>query len=481
MPDILGPTNHVPTYDNTNNANIRNAAANVNVNNNNIKNVVDPTKVVRTDSRTEQQNLGDATQSNALRYESNFMTFVQRLRNSPDLSSTVMQYLQGRGIEVSSGITEGISQEIAALLDFFKMDESQLANFLQTQLQSEAKFGGALFQALRNAYSTTQSGAARNEILLFLQHFSDYASTSHLENKISNTLDELEQSMPSKWSTPLSEMTGQVKNAIAAGDRQSALNILRQQVFPLVSKYVSTTHDHGRARQLLSMMTLDLVRYDNGEEQAMLQSLRKLTGLNVLPKELNDLEDADLMRMINDSEYFKASQKDVFSDYLSSVTKKAMSGEGGVQTQEAFQNIMESVLLNQSVFMPLKHIIIPLDWNGKTMFSEMWIDPDTENKKNTPAAIGEKNCRVLIKMDVENIGAFDLLINMKGQTASVDAACPESVASFSQTITGAISGILRNNGLEPGTVSVSAMKKPKTISQVFPNVFRNTEGVDVKI
>ena len=235
-----------------------------------------------------------------------------------------------------------------------------------------------------------------------------------------STLREMSQSMPSRWADQLLVMTAQLENGIAAGDRQGNLQLLRQQIFSLVSGYVGQTHDHGRARELFSTLTLDLIRYENGDELSLVEAFRRLASYDLFSGDLAKLSDDDVLRLLQETDYFRASENDLFSDYLTSVTRRAVKGEGDSATQQVFRNIMDSVLINESVYMPLRHVMIPLEWNDRTMFSEMWIDPDPEeNKKGSSRSGGERSFLVLIKMDIQELGAFDLLINAKGETASV--------------------------------------------------------------
>lgn len=478
MPDLLGPANPVPGYDSVNVKNIPTTPTDPTV-----RNIVDPHHVVRTDRRTEQEDAGDATASRALRYESNFASFLQRLKDSPELSASFLQLLRDSGMEVSSGISAGLAAELSRFMEFFKMDEKQLMFFLESQLKSEARFGGTLFQALRSAYASASSSVAKSEILQFLQRYSDYSSTEHLVSGILRTLSEISQSLPSRWADQLTMLTASFENGMAAGDRAGNLALLRQQILPLISSYVGQTHDHGKPRELMSQLTLDMIRYENGDEKGMVQAFRRLASFDIFPQDLSRLSDSEVLRLLRETDYFKASENDLFSVYLSSLTRRALKGEGDAGTQQVFRNIMDSVLINQSVFMPLRHVMIPLEWNGRTMFSEMWIDPDAEKNKRggSDRSGGQRSFRVLIKMDIQDMGAFDLLINTQGETTSVNAACPESVAAFSSSIRRAIGGILERNGLKAGDISVSTMKKPVTISQVFPEIFAKASGIDVKI
>ena len=159
MPEILRPTNPVPGYDNVSGR----QPINPQDPNTNIRNIVDPNRVTRGDQRSDQQQAGDASVSHRVRYESNFLTFLQRMANSPDSAAAMLRLLQGQGLQVSSGITAGLAEELQAFLEMLKMDEASLTKFLQNQLQSGQRFGGALFAALRNAFNTSQSEMFRSE------------------------------------------------------------------------------------------------------------------------------------------------------------------------------------------------------------------------------------------------------------------------------------------------------------------------------
>ncbi|MCI9224491.1 MAG: hypothetical protein HFE91_03370 [Acutalibacter sp.] len=475
MPEILRPTNPVPGYDNVSGR----QPINPQDPNTNIRNVVDPSRVTRGDQRSDQQQAGDASVSHRVRYESNFLTFLQRMANSPDSASAMLRLLQGQGLQVSSGITAGLAEELKAFLDMLQMDEAQLAKFLQNQLMSGQRFGGALFGALRNAFNSSQSEMFRTEILQFLRQYSDWSSTEHLESRMLRTLYDMTKSLPSHWANQLTDMAAKMENGIAARDRQGNLELLRGQVFPLISDYVRRTHDHGMARGLLSMLTLDIVRYENGAENDLIQAFRHLGNYNIFKADLNGLSDADILRLLKDTEFAKASRSDNFTQRFIELAQRSLQGEGGTAAQDIFRSLMSSILINESVYMPLQHLMLPFQWEDKAVFSEMWVDPDAEHSAGREAPAP----RLLIKMDIEGIGPFDLIIDSStsGKT-SMQVSCPQEVAAFSGDVSRDLTDILTRNGLTPGDVRVSAMKRPMNISDAFPNLFQEVKnGVDVKV
>ncbi len=471
MPEILRPTNPVPAYDNVG---PRTSPA-ITPNDTAIQNVVDPSRVTRADQRTDQQNAGDATQG--LRYDSNFLTFIQRLRTAPDMATAFLQLLQGRGLQVSSGISEGLAVEMAQFLEYMQMDEAQLTQFIEGQLKSSARFGGPLFSALRTAYARSGSEMLRAEILQFLRQYSDNSSTGHLEGRMVRTLYEMSRSLPSHWSGRLLDTAARLQNGVAAGDRQGNLQLLRNEVFPLISDYVRHTHDHGRARGLLSMLTLDMVRYENGGEREMVMAFRHLSSYGIFPEGLENLSDEEILRLLRETEFTKAARTDRFTEHLVKMTDKALAGEANVATQDALRNIMASILVNESVYMPLLHLLLPFQWENKAVFSEMWVDPDDGSGGQQGGGT-----RILIKMDIQGLGVFDLLVESSAGRTSLQVSCPEAVAAHSGEVSRSLNDILERNGLRAGEIRVSPMRRPMNISEAFPKLFQEVmTGVDVKV
>ena len=467
MPELLRPTNPVPGYDT--------APVRVTVpppGDTSVQNIVDPSRVTRADQRTEQDQRNAA---DAARYESNFMTFLQRLQGTRETPESFMRVLQWGG-RVTSGVQAGFAAELAQLVEFLQMDEGQLLEFLKNQLQSGNRFTGTLFQVLRDAYSTGSS-FAQSDILQFLRRYSDFSSTEHLEGKILRTVEDMADSMPNPWKGQLSSMLARLQNGVAAGDRQGNLDLLRSELFRTVARYVSTTHDHGRARGLLSQLSLDVVRYENGAEEGLTASFRQLASTGVLPEELGRLSDQEILQLLREGDFQKASRNNQFANQLAALTDSAVRGRGGVDAQDAFHNIMNSILINESVYMPVNHAMVPLDWNGKKAYSEVWVDPDAENG-NGP---GEgRGARLLIKMDIQSLGAFDLLFSTVGDSVSLQVACPRDVAPFSEDITRSLETILSRNGLRPEQVRVGEMRRPIAVSEVFPKIFERMSGINVR-
>lgn len=115
------------------------------------------------------------------------------------------------------------------------------------------------------------------------------------------------------------------------------------------------------------------------------------------------------------------------------------------------------------------------------MFSELWVDPDTEDNMRRGRNTKDNTIRFLFKVDIQGLGFFDMVMASRGDTVELQVFCPDTVAPFAQKVQGDLAQILKDNGLKPNGVAVRRMEKPLTISSVFPKIFEGENSVNVKV
>ncbi|NCE66137.1 hypothetical protein D1159_16540 [Pseudoflavonifractor sp. 524-17] len=478
MPELLGATNPVPGYDNS--------AANRNIpvspSNTQIQNVPDPNRVVGPDGRTEQQDSGMLGDSGQIRYDSNFQTFLQRLRETPNLAESLSRlFMAGEGTVVLSGMSEGIAGEISQALEMLRMDPDQLLEFVSGQFKAGTRFGGALFALLRNAYVKAASDGVRTDILQFLKNYADFSSTKHIEGNLLRNLAGMANAMPASWAEKLRDLAARLENGIAAGDRQGNLALLREEIFPHMAAYVGHTHDMGTPRGLLSLLTLDVARYENGSLEKLLESFHQLNGYGTLKSQLGGIDDQALLKLLRSSEAAQSTPAKQFSDRLAGAASRALRGEGSAEVQQVFQQLVNAMLVNESVYMPLNHFLFPLELDGRMLFSEMWVDPDAEEKEGRREGQRGNTMKFLLKVDVQSLGLFDIVLTSRDKEVDIRIACPDRVTPFSKEIEQSVAQILARNDLTPGSVSVRRMERPVSLTEVFPKIFEGKNSVNVKV
>ena len=475
MPDLLGVTNAVPGND----ANLINRNMPSIPNDPRLQNAPDPTRVTRSDNRTEQQGAG-SDGSGALRFDSNFVTFLQRMSETPGLAQTMgdlLRMYQGR--VVSSGLEEGIAVEMSSLLEMLKMDEKEFAAFFKQQMQLGNRFTGPLFSILREAYGSSNSEALKANILQFLKRYSDYSSSAHIQGNLLRTLTRLTRAIPATYGNQLLSMVSELQEKMGAGDRSGALKLLQGSIMPFLASYTSRTNDMGLSRALISLLALDVARYESGSKEGVMQAFRQLGSSAVLREKLGGVTEVDLLRLLERSSFAQAAEKDTFAHKLAQTAQRALHGGAGMEAQDAFRNIVSAFLINESVYMPLTHLALPLEWNGRMMFSELWVDPDAEN--NLKHGRGERDnvIRFLFKADIQGLGFFDMVLTCVRDKVDLQIFGPPAVTDFAETVQGEMSRILSENGLKPVGVQVQPAKKPLEISAVFPKIFEGENSINV--
>lgn len=473
MPEIMNVTNPTPGHDAAGSRAIPNTITGPGV-----QNIPNPSRVTSPDANTGERQSASEGQTGPLRYDSNFQTFLHRLGASGDAVGELARFLTGESrLEVVSGLRAGTAEELSAVLEMLEMSEGEFLQFLQDQAAASTRFGGPLFDLLRAAYTGSGSAGLRGDLLQFLKQYGDWAATGHLETTMLLRLDQIARAMPRSWGGRVAELTAQLQNGAAAGDRAGNLKLLQGQILPYLSDYVSRSHDMGRARGLLTMLVLDVARYENGAQDALLASLRRLSGYGAL-RSLGGLDDAALLSLLRRAAGH-GTGRNPFGERLAAAANTALRGSMGAEAQEVFRNLMHAQLVNESVYMPLSHYLIPLKWKERTLFSEMWVDPDAERGPEEDG--GVRTVRLLIKADVQSLGLFDLVLTCRGKTVSLDVRCPERAAAFTDLFQSALSGILRDNGLEVGSIQVDQMDRPLTVSEVFPAIFDGRDSINVKV
>ena len=477
MPDLLGATNPVPGYDNT----IANRNIPVSPDNTQIQNVPDPSRVTGPDGRTEQQDGSQPGGSGQIRYDSNFQTFIQQLRQSGGLAQSLSRLLAREGTVVLSGMSEGIAGEMAQAMEMLRMDQGQLLDFLSGQMKAGTRFGGALFAVLRSAYARASSDGVRADILQFLKSYSDWSSTGHIEGNLLRGLSSMANAMPASWGDKLRELLAELENGVDAGDRQGNIELLQQKVFPLMSAYVGQTHDLGTPRALLSLLALDLSRYENGSEEKLLETFHQVSGYGTLKGMLGNVDDKSLLKLLEGSRPAEGSRAAKFADHLAAAAARALRGEGSAEVQQIFKQLVSAMLVNESVYMPVNHFILPIEMDGRMLFSELWVDADAEDQKGGRGGSGERCMRFLFKLDVQGVGLFDVILTSRNKEVEVAIACPAGAAPFAKEIEKTVSQILVRNELTSAGVSVRKMDRPVSLTEVFPKIFEGKNSVDVKV
>lgn len=307
MADLLGAANRVPGYEVSNQ---HTAGTAIQAGDRQVKNVPDPTRVGRVDARNDQQGADNALASDVLRYDSNLQAFLQSLREAPELPAVLRRTMTLlRSTVQTPGLQAGIAQELAGLLQMLRLDPESFSRFFMNQVHGNNRFAGPLFSLLRQAYGTLPGEQARTAVLEFARRYSDFSSTEHIGKSMLSLLRQMEDCLPKSWRGQLEALTARLENGLAAQDRGENVKLLEGEVIPYLGSYVERTHDLGTLRGLLSLLILQVARYENGSEEQMLQAFRQMEGYGGVLGGLNQLDDAAILKLLRGKRVFQGRRQ----------------------------------------------------------------------------------------------------------------------------------------------------------------------------
>ena len=341
-----------------------------------VRNPVDPTRVVRADGRDGEQ-AGDSAQNDvlgAINYESNYSAFIKGLgENLERLLFTDTSIYQAAG-----------NTEITALVDQFlmslRMDSPEdLLQFLQGQQELQARFSGDFFAKLRSLMTQNASDSFKDAALAFLKGYNNYASGSHLLQQLHSLTEDIEQLMLRSFREEFRELAQSMNWEAANGDTAGNAAVLNSRLIPFLARYISQTHDYGAVRDATMLLVFNAVRYQNGDEGRLLQLFDRLLDDREFARLFQGQEQASLEQLLQTGADAAAAQKPVmaeFADNLAKLLLHGANGQAGLENVQQFYTIMNGMLMNESVYMPLLHFMIPFQYEDNNVVSERWVDPD---------------------------------------------------------------------------------------------------------
>lgn len=475
MANVLKVTTPGAGFDNTNIKNTPHPKEQIQ-----IQNPIDPSKVTRGDNRTDS---GQGQGNLEFHYESNFNTFLQMIQSSPRLLGQLADVMFQGMSQAASGTDASAAymETLMELVGMMQMDAEDILPYLKEQVTSAARFQGGLFTLLRQAMNETASVTVKSEILNFLKHFNDLSSGSHLLESIRMSAEAIKGQMYMKNREEIDRLLGEIRWDADPGDTQGNAAVLKGKLLPSLAAYISATKDMGKIRDDISLLMILTSRYENGELEETLQSFGRLLAYQDVKKFLGNLDEQQLGEILGRTDFETASGKTDWSSLFQSLVKLGAKGEAGLENKAVFLDMLHSLVANESVYMPLVHLMFPLNFGGRMMMSEMWIDPDRENGSAYAGERQAKSQKLFLKFDIQNLGLFEVILICKEQDISMQLRYPDKLRSFESDMHTNLARIAQRNGYRMEQMILEAGREPLTVLEVFPEIYERKNSVNVRI
>ena len=162
-----------------------------------------------------------------------------------------------------------------------------------------------------------------------------------------------------------------------------------------------------------------------------------------------------------------------------SLIQNGMQQGANIEQKQVFRNMMTSILLNESVYMPVLHMMLPMQVNDNLTFAEMWVDPDAG--KNSGGKENERIIQGLVKFDIQDVGFFDLFFVYQDKKVNMQLNYPDALKDKEKEIRNKVAEALAENGLTGQELFFGSSKDSIAISEAFPQIFERKNSINVKI
>ena len=440
-----------------------------------IKNPVEANRVGRADGRAES---GGNDGGRGIAYDSNFGSFIQSLRDLPRLSEAMSKMIFGGMANlVESGITKGTAEDIQAFFQMLNMSPEKLSEFLKSQMAGANRLQGPLFDVLRQIMDEATTVELKAGVLDLLKKYNDMSSGKHLMENIKGTLEDIEARMFKGDREGLMKLAMKLKPHTMDSNAAN-VRLLKEQIIPYMGKYVADNREMGKLRDLVTLVAFNTSRYESGSRDNVVQAFQRLMDFPTFQKHFKGMSVNDFRDMLRGVDYDRAAGKNELTDKLLNIMQAGVKGEAGIENKEAFVNIMRSILVNESVYMPVMHVMLPVILDGVPMFSEMWVDPDEESGNQGSK---ERGIKLLIKFDMKDVGFFDMMLYYEKGKIDMLIHYPEELSGHESDIRENIRKIMSKNELELEYLGVEQNKPPIQVSAAFPKIFERRNSINVTI
>ncbi|MCP1102495.1 hypothetical protein M2454_000896 [Aequitasia blattaphilus] len=407
------------------------------------------------------------------RYESNYGSFIKQLQENlfqtGDFSKIFSEGLGGN--EYLHKLQEFRTELV--------VNPEDIPEVFKTWHNASAKFSGDFFGVFREVLNSNAPLELKAEILEFIRRYSDLSDTPRMLESIRHTLTEIEGHMYQEARNQLKELTANLTLEGTNEEIQAELGYIREKVLPFLNLYISRTNERGRMRDLSALLGNLLGRCENGAPSRVEEGFANLMKYQTMNAYFPDLDSSGILQFLANTDYEKAKRGQKWVKKFQELVTEAMAGKAGKEQQILLKNMVHSTLLNESVYMPVLHSILPMQVNENLTFVEMWVDPDAD--KRTSQDETKQGTQSLIKFDIENVGKFDLFFYHQEGKVRMQLNAPEAFKETLGQIKTDIGKIIRNNDLEVEELFVETGKEMIPLTEAFPRIVEKENVVNVRI
>jgi hypothetical protein len=162
------------------------------------------------------------------------------------------------------------------------------------------------------------------------------------------------------------------------------------------------------------------------------------------------------------------------------INRQSAEEQNGRGEAGQVEKILHSLLSSPCNFTPLLHFVVPAMLDDVKAFAEIWINPNDDGEDTRPGQ-GGRQLHLLLVIDVEMMGRFELELKVRDQVIDLALFCPAGYEGRFASMLPELPASLRNTAYRLGRMRVQALDHGRSLMEVFKSLPYKRVGVDVKI
>lgn len=406
-------------------------------------------------------------------FEGNYAAFLKELSQTATLPKALETVLFGDGAVALSQEKGEIANVMEELFSSIEMENPEdLKAFMQDQQKAQIKFSGTLFNNLRGMLNSNISPSLKNAILNFAKTYNDFSSSGHFLQQMETIAGDIDKMLLPSFQGEFEDLFSQLNFQAEPGKTEGNTSLINNQLIPFLSNYISRTHDYGAVRNAVVMFILYAVKYENGSEELLARqkdALMNNPDFRLLFKGNPEEAFNELLDQV------KGQEDNAFPKLFTEFLKAGAEGKAGTEHISQFQQVLHGLLVNESVYMPLQHLVMPFRYDDKDVMSEMWVEQEAQD------GAGGKLTKMLLKFSIQSLGNFEIISGISDMRVDLQLFMPEELMEKQKDVEDVVSHILRRNGLSVANLGVYQKTRDFRIQEVFPEIKDAEKSLNVRV
>lgn len=264
-------------------------------------------------------------------------------------------------------------------------------------------------------------------------------------------------------------------------DPAEAAKVLKSNLLPLLGEVVVKYYQNESIRDLVMVVVHNVVRVDKGTPGALDDAVNRLVDTLSRVANLHENFGPNLQEsLLRSATKAKFAENEVLTKLSTVVSQTLRSPDSSAVALRQAENLLLSLLQNQSSMMNVLHFILPMETDGGRVYAEMYVDPDSDQRPKGGG--GEETARkIFLSVESEDAGSMEMQFLECDHKVDFAMWCADGLVEPLRRIKRPLADLMLIHGYTLTGFEIDELVHQHSIVQVFPRLLNRKVGIDVRI